>query len=63
MSNVYVRLTEDDLARIHAALRENGKFSTEDLVSKMDVLMSEMQPGTTLTLEAVAKKPGKFSES
>ena len=63
MSNVYVRLTEDDLARIHAALRENGKFSTEDLVSKMDVLMSEMQPGTTLTLEAVAKKPAKFSES
>ena len=55
MSNVYVRLTETDLANIMTALHEQKRFATEDLITKMDVLCSEMREGTTLTLEAVAK--------
>lgn len=56
MSKVYVRLTEEELMKIQAALCENRKLGTENLIAKMDVLSSQMEPGTSLTLEAIAKE-------
>lgn len=63
MDNVYIRLSQKELERIQSALCEHRTPGTESLISKMDVLTSQMQPGTMLTLEAVAKKNGKCFRS
>ena len=56
MSNVYVRLCEPELRKILEALTQNQQLETEDLICKIELLLSEMQPGTRLTLEAVARE-------
>ena len=55
MGNVYVRLTECEIRKIQQALSAAPGMDASNLVSKMDLLITEMQPGTTLTLEAVQK--------
>lgn len=58
MSNVYVRLREPELRKILESLSQNQQLGTEDLASKIELLLSEMQPGTHLTLEALAREKG-----
>ena len=56
MSNVYVRLCEPELHKILESLSQNRQLGTEDLICKIELLLSEMQPGTRLTLEALARE-------
>ena len=55
MGSVYVRLTEEDLGKIHQALSSSAELDAENLKSKIALLVSEMQPGTTLMLEAIQR--------
>lgn len=55
MGSVYVRLTEMELEKIHQALSRCVALETENLMSKIGLLVSQMQPGTTLTLEAIQR--------
>ena len=61
MGNVYVKLTETELRKIQAALAENPQLDTRNLVSKIDLLIDEMQPGTALTLEAIKRAKSSVS--
>ena len=58
MNSVYVRLTERELEKIHEALSKYAEPDAENLMMKIRLLVSEMQPGTTLMLEAVKKEKG-----
>lgn len=58
VSNVYVRLCEPELRKILESLSQNQKLETENLACKLELLLSEMQPGTNLTLEALAREKG-----
>lgn len=55
MGSVCVRLTELELGMIHQALSCHAELETENLMSKIRLLVSQMQPGTTLTLEAMQR--------
>jgi len=55
MGNVYVRLTEMELQKIHQALSCCAELEAANLMSKIGLLVSQMQPGTTLTLEAIQR--------
>ena len=55
MSNVYVRLSEEELTLIRAGLGKCENLKAQNLVGKLDVLLAESQPGTTFVLEGVAK--------
>lgn len=56
MCNVYVRLTEADLSKIQQTLSHCKDLDSANLVAKIDLLIAEMQPGTTVTLEAVQRQ-------
>ena len=58
MSNVYVRLCEPELRKILESLSQNQQLETENLACKLELLLSEMQPGASLTLEAPAREKG-----
>ena len=55
MGNVYVKMSEDEIRKIQEALIQNAQLDNSNLVCKLELLLTEMQPGTTLTLEAVQK--------
>jgi hypothetical protein len=62
MANVYVRLSEPEVQKILASLSQNQHPDAENLLCKIELLLLEMQPGTCLTPEAVAReKTGKKS--
>ena len=55
MGSVYVRLTEKELEKIQEALSCFSELEARNLMLKIRLLVSEMQPGTTLMLEAVKR--------
>ena len=56
MSKVYVRLCEPELRKILESLDQSQQPGAKDLVCKIELLLTQMQPGSGLTLEAPARR-------